>query len=422
MFKKVILVLLTLLLVSCNNNKQEEEIIIPPVEESLFIEPINDVFLFDELNSEIKNRWQDVLKIDGSNHLENYQLEMLFKDIYEDDLVDIYGNVINLKTYDKLVLNFVSVDCGACKLEIENYINDLVDYVDDVQFVQYFGVGTKEEILDLYKSLNVSIPENLIIIEANDDVKNYMKYDLMAKMYPTFVFYLNNKVSFNVVSKMSLVAYKKAIDIAFNEPIKKEELINKDGIDIFTLNRDFDDVKNDLRKENLERIEYLNDKIYEYTDNMTFKLMGKKIDFNNLLSPNAETISQINDYSKYVDKDLVIFYESFSDSSETDKVEYINSLIEDDDVEYIVVLIEGFESQSRIYEDMDVKFHCPVVSNLGYMPRGFYSIGINVYPTALFIKESTFTGAYAPIENIDKFNYAINTFLKDDCIALKANN
>lgn len=421
MFKKLILILLTLLLVSCTNNKQEEVIDIP-LEESLFIDPINDVFLFDELNSEIRNRWLDVVNTDGGSRISNYQLEMLYKDVYDDELVDIDGNIVNLKDYEKLVINFVSVECGACKLEIENYINDIVSFDDSIQFVQYFGIGDKEDILDLYKELNVTIPNNLIIIAANDDMKNYMKYDLMAEMYPTFVFYLNNKVSFDIVSKLSLNAYIKAIDIGFNNPIKIEELVDEKKRDIFSLNRDIDDVKNDLSKESIERINYLDEPIYEYTSNMTYKMMGKKLDYTNLLEANAGAISQVNDYSRYIDKDLVIFYESFSNSSETDKVEFINSLMNDKDIEYIVVLIEGFESQSRIYEEMDIKFNCPVVSNLGYMPRGFYAIGINVYPTALFVKEGTFTGAYAPIACIDDFNYAIDTFLKDKCIALKANN
>ena len=419
MLKKLLIVLLSLLLISCEKevieDKKEEEII-----ESKFIDPIKDVFLCDELNENIKNRWMEIINTDGGRGINNYQIEMLFKDIYEGELIDINGNTVDLNSYDKLVFNFVSTECGTCKQEISECINDLVNEYEDVTFIQYFGIGEKEDILNMYSSLNVTIPDNLIIIAHNDDFHNYMKYDLKAEMYPTFVFFNAQKVSLVLTSKLSLKAYKKAYDLAFENPIRIEELINKDGIYLFDLNRTVQDVKNDLSKENQEKVNYLDDPIYTYTSETTYKLMGKKLDFSNTLEGNLNVISEIDDYSYYEDKELVLIYETLN-GDDADKINFINSLISDDK-EYIVVLIEGFESQTYYYENSEVKFNCPVVSNLGYMPRGFYSVGIIDYPTCIFIKEGTFTGAYGVIESIDKFNYALNTFLGENSIALKVNN
>ena len=236
MLKKLLIVLLSLLLISCEKevieDKKEEEII-----ESKFIDPIKDVFLCDELNENIKNKWMEIINTDGGRGISNYQIEMLFKDIYEGELIDINGNTVDLNSYDKLVFNFVSTECGACKQEISECINDLVNEYEDVTFIQYFGIGEKEDILNMYSSLNVTIPDNLIIIAHNDDFHNYMKYDLKAEMYPTFVFFNAQKVSLVLTSKLSLKAYKKAYDLAFENPIRIEELINKDGIYLFDLNR-----------------------------------------------------------------------------------------------------------------------------------------------------------------------------------------
>lgn len=420
MFKKILLVLLSLLLVSCDkeiNEDIKEEVII----ESEFIEPIRDVFLCDELNSNIKNKWMEINNIDGGRGINNYQIEMLYKDVYDKELIDINGNKLNLKDYDKLVINFVSVDCGTCKQEISESIVDIVNEYEDVKFIQYFGIGNKEEILNMYSSLNVQIPDNLTIVAKDDDFHNYIKYELKAEMYPTFVFYNNQKVNLDLVSRVSINAYKKAYDLAFINPIKKEELINSEGIYLFDLNRTIEDVKNDLSEENKKRIEYLDDPLYAFTSETTYKLMGKKLDFYNTLEGNSNTISEIDNYSYYEDKDLVIFYESL-DGIDEDKINYINSLMIDDTKEYIVVLIEGFESQTYYYQNSEIKFNCPVVSNLGYMPRGFYSVGIIDYPTCIFIKEGNFTGAYGVIESIDKFNYALDTFLGENSIALKKNN
>ena len=77
MFKKILLVLLSLLLVSCDkeiNEDIKEEVSI----ESEFIEPIRDVFLCDELNSNIKNKWMEINNIDGGRGINKFTFNTYF--------------------------------------------------------------------------------------------------------------------------------------------------------------------------------------------------------------------------------------------------------------------------------------------------------------------------------------------------------
>ena len=421
MLKKISLLVLCLLLVACADKQPEQEPIDDPViEESIFIEPIRDVFLFDELDAKIRQDWLDIIR--ESTTASNYHLEMMFTDIYDGDVDDIYGNTVNLSDYKQLVFCFISTDCPHCKKEIDTYLTDIVNEYADVQFVLYFGKGDVDEIKELFNSLGVGMPDNAIIISENNELFNYVKYDLAALMYPTFVFFKNGKVSFDMDGELSLEQYRKAYDFAFVNTLNETDFINEDGINIFDLNRTVDDVKNSLSKQNQERIDYLDDKIYTYTSYLTYRMMGDKLDFSRMLEGSSQYISEINNYYPYQDSELVLFYVALSDKDDVESVEFINSLMSDKSKEYIVVFYEGFDSSSHIYQQMDVKFNCPVVSILGYMPKDFYKYAVSDYPSAIFVNKGTFTGAYSVIEDADKFAYALDTFLGENCIALKANN
>ena len=87
-----------------------------------------------------------------------------------------------------------------------------------------------------------------------------------------------------------------------------------------------------------------------------------------------------------------------------------------------LVLNEGTDQSSEILRKLENRFNCPVVSMLGPIPEALMIYDVDVYPSAIFINKSTFTGAYLSIDNIELFNNAIEMFLTDNSIAYKENN
>ena len=409
MFKKILIVLIMFLVFGCT--RDEETVIEDDIE---YVDPVKDVFIFGELNKDLQ---KSIKSANNNSEYKNYLFGMLFKDVYDKDIEDIYGNTINFTDYDKLIVEVVSVECSHCKKQNES-IDDFLKYAD-ATFIQYFNVGDKDEIIEFYG--DNEIPDNIIIISRDEDLKDYFLSDIGLKMYPSLVTFNNGKVAFVSEGESDLIAFRNINEISFEKPLSEEDFI-VDGVNLLTMNRSRDDVKNQLSIENQEKVAALDNDLY--TEELTYTVMGQKLDFSDLDGKKDSTYySEIDDYSYYEDKELVLFYTYLRDNSETDKVKFINELIEtDDSKEYVVVLIEGLESSSAALRNMNIRFGCPVVSNLGYIPADFFRYGISSYPTALFVNKSTFTGGYSNIESADKFIEATDIFLGDNCVAYKSNN
>ena len=408
MFRKLFsLFLILFLCVSCG--KKEEEEIIQEIE---YIDPVKDVFIFGEVDEYLQDR---IRKANADNDYKNYQFEMLEKGVYTDALNDIDGNTVDLSSYDRFILEVVSVECSHCKRQLA-VIPELIEDID-IPFIQYFDVGTKEEIEDLYEEQGISIPEKLIVISSDDGMKAYIRDVLGIKQYPTMIAFEKGKVMFDAIGEANESSFESLMKIAYEDPLDMEYLRQ-----IMKTNRSVDDLKSDLGDENLKKLEDLDHD--DYTLDLTFQLMGKKLDFSKISNRKSEVyMNQIDDFSVYEDKKLVLIYTYLRDNSETDKVKFINDLISgDDENEYIVILIEGLESSSAALKNMPIGFNCPVVSVLGYMPDDFYHFGLIAYPTAVFVDKGTFVGAYSDIENKEKLAEAIHLFLSDESIAYKRNN
>ena len=157
MIRKFFILMMVFFLFGCG--KKEE----PVAEEEIeYISPVRDVFIYSKLDSATQYR---INKANGNKEYKNYQMEMLFKDVYDKDLTDINGNVINFKDYDRLIVDVVSVNCSHCKKQVESI--DIMSRDLDATFVQYFNEGSKQEIMEFYGEID--IPENLIIIERDEE-------------------------------------------------------------------------------------------------------------------------------------------------------------------------------------------------------------------------------------------------------------
>ena len=409
MIKKIILLLILLLCVSCSTDNKTVE---TNTEE--YIEPVRDIFIFDEIDKTLQNR----IKIaNGGKEFRNKQFKMLFKDVYDEDLTDIDGQKIDLKDYDNLLVEVVSVTCSHCKKQIA-LINEFAD-LQDIQFVQYFNVGEKQDILDFYAEAGVEIPENIIVIAKDNNFKDYLINNLGIELYPTLLSFKDDKLQFNCAGEIDLDTYNLFKDISFNDSLKPEDFIDADGNNIIDKNRTVKDVENSLSKENLEKFNSLNKESKE----ATLKIIGSLFDYDNIANNNDKTaINEVEDFAYYKDKKTVYIFTYLMDEYDYNRVTLINELMSDKQYEYVVVLVDGFESSSSFYKDMDVKFDCPVITLTSKVPEDLFKVEMPVYPGALFVDRGVFTGVYSDINNKETFDEALQMFLSDKSIAYKRNN
>lgn len=406
MLKKILIILSALMLVSCADKPIEE-----PQKE--YIDPQTDIFIFGELDETNK---AIIKKANGNKDYKNNQFKMLNKDVYSNDLIDIDGNKVNFKDFDKFVLEVVSTTCEHCHKMIEEHLDEMLER--GITLVQYFNNANDYDVREFYNDLNREIPNNLIVISRDEQLYEYLHDYLVLESYPTLISYVDSKVTFNKNGDISTDELNAYYEVSFNNILANDEKINN----VIAKCRTREDVKNSLSKENLEKINNLDND--SHTLDFTLNIIGKKLDFDRISNDKSSVyINEIDSYDEYKESDLVLLYTHLGSDEDISKINYINKLVNSNDkVKYIVVLVEGLESSSNIYKDIEPKFVCPVVSVLGYIPNDFYTIGFRNYPSALFVEKGTFVGAYSNINSIDNFNKAIDMFIGDNSIALIDNN
>lgn len=404
MIKKILPVLLVLFICAC---EPKQEVVKPE-----YIEPINNVDIIDYVSKDDRDL---LYKANGNKDFNNRQFKMLNTNIYDKELIDINGNTINQLDFKKVLLEVISVDCEHCQRTIKNSL----DIMDDpsITYIQYFNVGTKPEIEELYRESDLSFKDNIIIIERSQEFEDYLRYDVGLELYPTLLAYDNGKICFASEGEKDIDELETFIDFCFNS----SEILNK-YLAFIDEDRDINDVRNSLSKENIDKIKHIDND--DRTLDNTLKLIGSSVDFTSInKSHNDSYVNTVDDYGSYQNEDLVLIYTYLRELKDFEKVEYINSLVRsNDDVKYIVVMIEGIDSSSQYYQQMNIRFDCPVASVLSDIPNDFNRLGFSKYPSALFIEKGTYVGAYSNIDSIDNFNYAIDIFFGEDSIALKSNN
>jgi len=407
---KVLLVLLLLVgLCACKTKQEDYE----------YIEPMRDAFLFYEVSDEISKR---ILQANNYEDYQNYQFQMWFKDIYDGQLTDIKGCTYELSKYDKLIIEVVSTTCNHCKRIIGNYLQGYLQAHPEICFIQYFNNADKQGILDFYQENNLSIPVNLIVVGKDEGFKKYIMEDLEAEYYPSLLCFLNGQLRYMSVGEIKNEDYEYVIDLGFNNPIEKAELVNSEGKSIFELARSYEDVRNDFSEENRVKIETLSSDLY--TAELVYKMVGNTLDFDDLLPGNNGYVREIDDFSVYKDSQLIILYSLLKgDENDLTQIQLINDLIDsNNNYEYIVVLVDSYTNSSNIYRNSSLKFKAKAISTLSRMPADFYEYGMVAFPSAVFVNKGTFAGAYSKISDVESFNSAIEMFLSKDAIVYKKNN
>lgn len=380
-----------------------------------YIDPVRDIFIFGELATDTQTKLKQA---NANNEFRNYQFLMLGDDAYAKTLKDINDNDVNMNEYDRVMLEIVSVKCSHCRKQLHE-LEKMMSF-DDVMFIQYFNVGNKQEILKVYEEEGIEIPDNLMIIEHDMDFEDYIRYYLKIENYPTIITYDNGKVVFDTYGEHDENSIDRIYEISFVDPIIEDDLCDAEGNKLLDILRTSDDVKNDLSADNQKKLEDLGKK----SEELTLKLMSKSFD-PTVYKKTNNTIyyNEIEDYSDLMEEEVVVLYESLTDDTAKEKVEFVNNLIAaDQDKSYILVLDEGADSSSEILRNMQTRFNCPVVSLLSRIPDDLMIYDINDFPSALFINKGTITGTYLNIKDSESFTNAINMFLGNESIALKKNN
>ena len=353
---------------------------------------------------------------DANDHekLDTTSLKNLGKDLLDYTLYDYYGNVINLSDYkdSKLVIELVADYCSYCKNETMTYIDDLKESLGDITLIQYFMSGDSEGIESFYKDIEKAIPNNIIVIPCVKDFSSLMQntYDLEAT--PTFLFFNNGKLTWYRVGTTGTYELNMFYDIAFENVLDLNDLVDEDGNSIFSYLRTSEDVKNDLSKDNYQKLLDLDND--EYTTSMTLDNLGKTFDFNNQLDDESSFTSEVN-FLDYVDKDLmIVFIEDLSD----EQVTMLNDFYQNNnDIEMIILDISDEDTKEKA-DKLDAK----VVSIMNQVPSFLNEIDFITYPSCLYIKEGIITGVYSNIESLEKLQESVDIFLKDTSIALTKNN
>ena len=402
--KKLFLILLIFLLSACLN--KEKDIVIEE-----YIEPINDIEVFEYLNSETKSL---LYKANSGEDVPTYALEMLGKEIKDITVKDINNNDINFNDYkdSKVVLEIVGYWCSHCKEQTIKFNESLIKKFPDIIFIQYFNEGTIPQIEAFYKELSLDLPDNLIIIPENKEFSNYLLNNFNPNYYPGFLFFNNNVLTFLRAKSLTLSELDAIYDVAYVNNIDAKDLVDENGKSIFEYKRSKDDLINDLKESNYKLIELLdNDGV---TVKNTLEFMGKKFEFYKQYE-NDSTFNSEVDFLDYLNSDLVIVYYFYTNEESIDMInEFYNT---NKDIDVIVLNVSDENN-----EDLAMKFEPKLVSIMNQVPKQLNDVVFEESPSALYIQNGYITGCYSNIKDIESFNSSVDIFLRDTSIALLKNN
>lgn len=403
--KKFFIILCLFLLCACSGEKEDQ------YTDEEYIEPINEVEVFKYLKDDL---YTLLYKANGGVEIPSYILDFLGKELVDYKAIDYYGNEVDLNDYkDKnLIFEIAGNWCSHCKEQAKLYTDKILEKYKDVVFIQFFNEGTNEQIDSFYKEIGMDLPKNIIIIPEDKNLSNLILSNYNPQYYPAFLLFKDGKLSFVKTSSLTPEQMELSYDVAFKNPLTKEDLIDNDGNSIFKHRRNKEDVIADLSLSNYSLLKSLdNDNV---TIDNTLKFIGKDFDFYSQYENDSTFKSEV-DFLNYADRELVIIYLS-ENNDETIKL--INECYKDNEDVSIIVLNVTDENN----DELAIKLDAPLVSILNQVPRILNQISFYSFPSAVYVQKGIITGCYSNIKDVDSFKLSTNIFLKDNCIALVKNN
>lgn len=410
--KKILIILLALLLVGCSTNgdsnsegdSNQNGDLNPSYK---FIDPVSDDKLFSFLNEETAALLK---KANDDTEVDNATLNNIGKTIPSFSFTSYDGLTINLDDYanKKVIFEVVSTTCSHCMEQAKNNNQSIIDSLDDIVFMQYFINGTNDSIDSFYKEIGESVPSDEIILLKNEEFTEYIQNNYNFEATPTFYFFNDGNLSWDFVGTIALEAFNNLYSVAFENALDVNDLVDTDGVSIFTRLRGIDDIKKDLGEENYNKLVSLDND--EKTTNLTLNNIGKTFDFFNQLDDESNFTSEVT-WTDYIKGDVAIVMVNDFDE---EFLKQLNTFSKNNkDISLIVVNMTDSNNT-----DMANILDAPLVSIMNQVPEILNSGKLGTYPSCVFIKDSIITGIYSNIESLDKLQEASDMFLGDNSIAL----
>lgn len=401
--KKILIIIMLLFLAACNSKDTNND--------NQYIEPINEQEVFSYLKDDLYNL---LYKANGNKEIETYLLEYLGNDLIEYSAYDINDHIVDFNNFNdkKVIIEIAGTWCNHCKEQSLYHNEELLDKYKDITFIQFFNEGNKNQIKAFYAEIGKTIPDNIIVIPEDNILSNLILDSYNPKYYPGFLFFNEGKLSWVKISSLTVDEMDLCYDVAFNNNIFKDDLVDKDNVSIFTHKRGLEDVKNDLSESNYKLLESLDNDGDTIKNTLSF--IGKEFDFYKQYENASDYNCDIN-FLDYLDSDLVVIYFNQSDES---KVKLINDFYDSNtDIDIIVLNITDEDN-----EELSLKLKPKLVSIMNQVPKMFNEVVFKEVPSALYIQKGIITGAFSNINDLDLFNQSVDIFLKDSSIALLKNN
>jgi len=421
---KKLLTLLTVLLflTGCGSNSTKSAS--KEIDTSKYIDRAVLVNYVDFLNDETKA----IVKAADTteNGISNKDLLRLGKPLCAIKVTDYNGKELNFVDLQnkKVILEVVAEWCGNCQSQAKNLTPKLLETLpSDVVFIQYFNVGTVDQINEFYKKLEMPVPSNIIILPQNDELKNYLTNDLLLEYYPSFLFFNNGILTWSSWGDFTSDSYKKVEDIAFKNPLDLSKLVDNDGNTIFANGRSTADVMEDLSEESINKLKAIDPKGNNASLNTTLKIIGTPIDYSKISKVDKNDTPLIEDFSKYKDEDVIVLYTTIDpDYIESDYKLFNEIIAANPDQKFIVLLKQTDEGTKN-----NIKYNNEIVGaevSMGEanVPDDLLDLQIDRVPVAVFVEKGVVTGAITAIENADMVKNNISVFFGDGSVALKSNN
>lgn len=408
--KKIILLLIILCLFGCQKETTDEIINI----EGKYIEPINEVSYYESLKSETRNKIGDLYEKAPQNNI----MKMFKKEFCELTLRDYYGNTIDFSKLKNtcFVMEISQKVCDHCQKEIP--LMETILEKTDVKIYQYFANASNEEIDEFYSKSSHQIPSGLTILPEDDEMSDYIT-ELGVDSTPTFLFVNNGVIEFACIGELAYPRFASALRFIKSNPLAKEDFVNSEGVDVFSLGRDYDSVLDDLSIQSKDKLALVDE-----AEELTVNVIGKYVEFFNVYELGEEAPLYTVNFTKYVNKPLIVFYlANINDNLEND-ISIINEFKNNHkDINMVAILMDNKDlSTSLPYRDLDTKLNIDVVSSNAEVVVSLLDTDVYEYPAALFIQDNTFQGGLHTIQDVDNLERAFNIFLGEDSIALVSNN
>lgn len=406
MRKILSLLLILILLTACSTSGSNF------VSEREYIKPISSIGLADRLSDELK-------KIFGSYNLKDYILKDIEMESPDLSLEDYFGEIVDFNNYKEgnLIIEVSASWCTHCA-EQTAYNNQIIEK-GNVNVIQFFIDGDKELVKEFYDNENVDIPTNIHIIPENPELQAYF-VSSNIEMVPSFYFYKDGKLTFINVGTITYEKYTAMYDYLFGDKaFNKDNLVDNMGKSIFDKYRDEEDVLNDLSVSSKDKLALIDN-----SSDLTISTIGKDLALNKLYDEEKDALFKIDNYGKYLDEELIVFYLANIFNNLDGEIELINSFKDKHpDTNMLAILVDNKDlSTSREYAKLPNKLKIDVVSLNAEIPQIFIDTFINEYPAMLFAQDNKLTGGFYDIESLEKMERAYSIFLGDESIALINNN